>query len=77
MSSNKEQEQFIRGFLLAKEITGKSMRQACLHANVADRTMSRFMTKRSDLKFRTLCKVCEDGFGLPFETVYAMGAKGK
>jgi hypothetical protein len=73
MSKFNPQDQFIRGFQRVAQITGITRRQACLKAGVHDATLRRFMNHETDIKLMTLHMICQDGFGVSFGTVYAMG----
>ncbi len=65
--------QFRAGIRKAIEITGTSPRQASLKAGFNENQLHRFLTAQTDIKLTTLEKICMDGFGMKFQTIYDLG----
>jgi len=66
-------DQFRAGLKRASIATGISERQACLEAGCNENQLNRFIKHSTDIKLTTLDKICGDGFGMSFDTVYRMG----
>jgi len=69
----KASAQFRRGLNKAMENTDVSSRQASLKAGFNEHQLNRFLFGKNDILLETLDKICQDGFGLPLDTVYRMG----
>ena len=65
--------QYRKGFEEAMRLTGTSARQASLNAGFNENQLNRFMLGKTDIRLGTWIKLCEDGFGLPCQTVLKMG----
>jgi len=65
--------QFRAGIREASRITGISTRQASLKAGFNENQLNRFLTAQTDIRLQTLERICLDGFGMKWTTIYELG----
>lgn len=65
-------KQIIRGFAIAKILTGKSNRQVCREAGISPVTYGRFIHHKTDILLHNLDKICQ-AYGMTLNKILALG----